>query len=49
VTELSKYTYSDLHDPAKREEVKNTLSTKVREAYEGKKVVRVIFTSFVMQ
>jgi len=46
---LSAKTYADLHKPGAKEEVKKLLSEKVREAFEGKKVARVIFTSFVMQ
>jgi flagellar basal body-associated protein FliL len=49
VTELSRYHYAELHDVAKREQAKADLSKKVREAYDNTKVVRVIFTSFVMQ
>lgn len=46
---LSARTYEDLHAPGAKQAVKEELSKKVREAYEGKKVARVIFTSFVMQ
>ena len=49
VTLLSKQTYATLHDVEKRNEVKGELSKAVRESFENKKVVRVIFTSFVMQ
>ena len=49
VTLLSKQTYSVLHDVDKRNGVKDELSKEVRAAFDNKKVVRVIFTSFVMQ
>ena len=49
VTLLSKQTYSDLHNVDKRDEVKAELSKEVRKEFDNKKVVRVIFTSFVMQ
>ena len=49
VTDLSQKTYAELHDPVKREEAKKQLSDDVRKAFDNKKVVRVIFTSFVMQ
>lgn len=49
VTFLSGFTYEQLHNVEEREKAKEELSKKVREAYENKKVVRVIFTSFVMQ
>ena len=46
---LSARTYAELHAPGAKQAVKDELSKKVREAYDGKKVARVIFTSFVMQ
>jgi flagellar FliL protein len=46
---LSEKTPEDLSQPGIKTELKAELSEKVREAYEGKKVVRVVFTSFVMQ
>ena len=49
VTLLSKQTYTVLHDVDKRNGVKDELSKEVRAAFDNKKVVRVIFTSFVMQ
>jgi flagellar FliL protein len=49
VTLLSRQKSTELKDVDKRTEVKNELSEDVRDAFEGKKVVRVIFTSFVMQ
>jgi len=49
VTLLSKQTYATLHDVDKRSGVKDELSKETRAAFDNKKVVRVIFTSFVMQ
>jgi len=46
---LSAKTPEELTKPGVKTELKAELSEKVREAYEGKKVVRVVFTSFVMQ
>ena len=46
---LSAKTPDDLNQPGVKTELKAELSEKVREAYDGKKVVRVVFTSFVMQ
>jgi flagellar basal body-associated protein FliL len=45
---LSKMNYDELHS-ADKDELKTKLSEAVRESFEGKKVARVIFTSFVMQ
>ena len=49
VTLLSKQNYATLHDVDKRSGVKDELSKETRAAFDNKKVVRVIFTSFVMQ
>jgi flagellar basal body-associated protein FliL len=46
---LSSKTPEELSQPGVKTELKIELSEKVREAYHGKKVVRVVFTSFVMQ
>jgi flagellar FliL protein len=46
---LSSKTFEELHRPGGKEEAKRQLTEKVREAFHGKKVARVIFTSFVMQ
>ena len=46
---LSAKTPADLSQPGVKAELKAELSEKVREAYHGKKVIRVVFTSFVMQ
>lgn len=46
---LSSKTFEELHDPELRRRAKEELSALVREAFGGEKVVRVIFTSFVMQ
>jgi flagellar FliL protein len=46
---LSARTFEDLRQPGAKDVVKKELSERVRKAYEGKKVARVIFTSFVMQ
>lgn len=46
---LSAKTFAELTAPGAKEAIKAELSTKVRAAYENKKVARVIFTSFVMQ
>lgn len=46
---LSSKTYAELAAPSAKLMVKDELSVLVREAYGGEKVVRVIFTSFVMQ
>ena len=46
---LSAKTFSELREPGAKQIVKEELSKKVREAFHGEKVVRVIFTSFVMQ
>lgn len=49
VDTLSNKTFEELQQPDAKIEIKKELSEKVREAYEDKKVARVIFTSFVMQ
>ncbi len=46
---LSEKTPDELSKPGAKTELKTELSEKVREAFNGKKVVRVLFTSFVMQ
>jgi flagellar basal body-associated protein FliL len=46
---LSEKTPDDLNQPGVKTQLKAELSEKVREAYDGKKVIRVVFTSFVMQ
>ena len=46
---LSARTFADLHQPGAKQAIKEELSRKVRAAYHDEKVVRVIFTSFVMQ
>jgi flagellar FliL protein len=46
---LSEKTYDELREPGAKQHIKDELSEKVREAYHGEKVARVIFTSFVMQ
>lgn len=42
-------TYEHLRDPATRVAIKKELSEKVRKAFHDEKVVRIIFTQFVMQ
>ncbi len=46
---LSSQTYDRLKDPMAKRAVKDELSSLVRLAYDDEKVVRVLFTSFVMQ
>ena len=46
---LSAKTPEELKDPAAKTELKKELSEKVRHAFHDEKVVRVIFTTFVMQ
>lgn len=46
---LSEKTPTELNKPGAKTDLKAELSKKIREAYEGKKVIRVVFTSFVMQ
>lgn len=46
---LSEKTPEELREPGAKAELKAELSEKVREAYHGEKVIRVIFTAFVMQ
>ena len=46
---LSEKTVTELSEPGAKTALKEELTEKVKEAYEGKKVVRVLFTSFVMQ
>lgn len=46
---LSEKTYEQLKEPGAKTELKAELSEKVREAYHGEAVARVIFTSFMMQ
>jgi flagellar basal body-associated protein FliL len=46
---LSSKTYAALHRPGAKQAIKEELSRKVRKAFHDEKVVRVIFTSFVMQ
>lgn len=46
---LSSATQDDLRSAAGREAIKEELSTLIREAYGGEKVVRVLFTALVMQ
>lgn len=46
---LSSKTFVEMNTPGAKAAVKAELSEKVRAAYHGEKVARVIFTSFVMQ
>jgi flagellar FliL protein len=46
---MSAKTLDELRDPEAKAAAKEELSEKVREAYHGEKVARVIFTTFVMQ
>ena len=46
---LSAKTPDELREPNAKTELKKELSEKVRKAYHDEKVVRVIFTTFVMQ
>ncbi len=46
---LSAQTQEDLRDPAAKKKAKEDLSTLMREAYGDEKVVRVLFTTLVMQ
>jgi flagellar basal body-associated protein FliL len=46
---LSAKTPEQLREPDSKIELKKELSEKVRKAYHDEKVVRVIFTTFVMQ
>jgi flagellar basal body-associated protein FliL len=46
---LSAKTPEELKEPAAKTELKKELSEKVRHAFHDEKVVRVIFTTFVMQ
>ncbi|MEO8697745.1 MAG: flagellar basal body-associated FliL family protein [Acidimicrobiales bacterium] len=46
---LSAKTPEELKDPAAKLELKKELSEKVRHAFHDEKVLRVIFTTFVMQ
>jgi len=46
---LSSKTFAELREPGAKQLVKEELSKQVREAFHGEKVVRVLFTSFVMQ
>lgn len=46
---LSEKTVAELSEPGAKTVLKEELTEKVKEAYEGKLVVRVLFTSFVMQ
>ncbi len=46
---LSEKTPEELKQPGSKAKLKDELSEKVREAYHDEKVVRVLFTSFVMQ
>jgi flagellar basal body-associated protein FliL len=46
---LSSKTYAELRQPGAKQQIKEELSKKVREAFHDEKVVRVLFTSFVMQ
>jgi len=46
---LSAKTFAELREPGAKQMIKEELSRKVREAFHGEKVARVIFTSFVMQ
>lgn len=46
---LSAKTFAELNAPGAKQAVKAELSEKVREAFHGETVARVIFTSFVMQ
>lgn len=46
---LSSKTYAELSAPGAKQAIKAELSEKVREAFHGETVARVIFTSFVMQ
>jgi len=46
---LSAKTPEELRDPAAKTALKKELSEKVRHAFHDEKVVRVIFTTFVMQ
>lgn len=49
VSVLSEKTPDDLAQPGAKAALKTELSEKVREAYEGKKVIRVLFRQFVTQ
>jgi flagellar FliL protein len=49
VSDLSNQTYANLMKIDERNKVKDDLSKKVRAEFDNKKVVRVIFSSFVMQ
>jgi flagellar basal body-associated protein FliL len=46
---LSSKTYAELREPGAKQLIKEELSKQVREAFHDEKVVRVLFTSFVMQ
>lgn len=46
---LSAKTFTELRQPGVKQLIKEELSKKVREAFHDEKVVRVLFTSFVMQ
>ncbi len=46
---LSSQLYTELKDPVNKRDAKDQLSTMIRTAYEDEKVVRVLFTTFVMQ
>ena len=46
---LSSKTFAELRQPQAKQQIKEELSKKVREAFHGETVVRVLFTSFVMQ
>lgn len=49
VSVLSEKTPEDLAQPGAKADLKTELSEKVREAYDGKKVIRVLFRQFVTQ
>jgi len=49
VSVLSEKTPDDLAQPGAKADLKTELSEKVREAYDGKKVIRVLFRQFVTQ
>ena len=49
VTELTQLNSAELHDPVRLQEIKDALSAQIRTAYGEAKVVRILFTSLVMQ
>lgn len=49
IDHLSSLTFDELMAPGSKTEVRDALSTRIREAYGDAKVVRVLLTTFVMQ